>query len=76
MNELVNQITQKVGLSPGQAQQAVQVIVDFLKQRLPGPLASQLDAVVSGQGTQGGQGIGGMLGQTQQRLSEDQPNQP
>jgi hypothetical protein len=77
MNELINQITQRTGISQNQAQQAVQVVVGFLKQRLPGPMASQLDSFVSGQGTQGTTGQGGMMGQAQQSFGkmfdEDQP---
>ncbi|HEY7349452.1 MAG TPA: hypothetical protein VH599_14145 [Ktedonobacterales bacterium] len=71
MNELINQITQRVGISQQQAQQTVQVVIGFLKQKLPGPMASQLDNFVSQQGTPGGQqsmggqphqDIGGMFG--------------
>ena len=49
VNELVNELTKRVGLSPDQATQAVEVILGFVKGRLPAPIASQLD---------------GMLGQT------------
>jgi hypothetical protein len=76
MNELINQITQRTGISQNQAQQAVQVVVGFLKQRLPAPVASQLGSFVSGQGTQG-TGQGGVMGQAQQSFGkmfeEDQP---
>ncbi len=61
MDQLINQITQRTGISPTQAQQAVQMVVGFLKDKLPGPVASQLDGVMSGQG------MGGMPGQAQQQ---------
>ncbi len=71
MNELINQITQRTGISQNQAQQAVQVVIDFLKPRVPGPVAAQLDNFVKGgQGAQGGQGLGGMMGRM---TGQDQP---
>lgn len=68
MNELINQITQRTGISENQAQQAVQIVTNFLKQRLPGPAAAQLDNFVSGQGSQGGKGMGGAMGQAGQNI--------
>jgi hypothetical protein len=65
MNELINQITQRTGISQNQAQQTVQVVVDFLKQKLPGPAAAQLENFVSSQGKGGAMGqqsLGGMFG--------------
>jgi uncharacterized protein (DUF2267 family) len=61
MNELIQQITQQTGISESQARQAVQIVGNFLKQRLPGSAASQVDNFLSGQGGQGG--IGGTVGQ-------------
>jgi hypothetical protein len=55
--QLVNQIAQRAGISPDQATQAAQAVVEFLKGRLPGPIASQLDSVLGGQaGAAGGMG--------------------
>jgi uncharacterized protein (DUF2267 family) len=51
MNELIQQLKSRVGLNDNQAQSSVQTIVEFLKQRLPGPVASQLDSALSGGGT-------------------------
>ena len=68
MDELVNQVCQKPGISQDQAQQAVQTVMGFLKDRLPAPIASQLDNVLGGQGGAGGiagqagQALGGMFG--------------
>ncbi|HLW02536.1 MAG TPA: hypothetical protein VKT82_28040 [Ktedonobacterales bacterium] len=78
MNELINQITQRTGISESQAQQAVQIVGNFLKQRLPGPAASQVDNFLS----QGGQGMGGSMGQAGQNLggmfggNQPPPNRP
>ena len=49
MNEqVVNMIVKKTGISQENAQKAVQVTVDFLKSKLPAPLAAQLDTFLSG----------------------------
>jgi uncharacterized protein (DUF2267 family) len=65
MNELVKLVAQKTGLAEDKARTAVMTVLDFLKDRLPGPLASQLDGLL-GAGSQGpGQdmaaGLGDML---------------
>jgi hypothetical protein len=44
MNELTNIIVQKTGISQENAQKSVQVMLGFLKTKLPTPLASQLDS--------------------------------
>jgi hypothetical protein len=48
MNELINVIVQKTGISQENAQKAVQVTVDFLKSKLPGPIAVQLNSFLMG----------------------------
>lgn len=44
MEELVRQITERTGISAPQARQAIEMVVDFAKQRLPAPVAGQLDS--------------------------------
>ena len=44
MNELINVIVQKTGISEENAQKSVQVTLGFLKTKLPAPLAGQLDS--------------------------------
>jgi hypothetical protein len=69
MDQLVKMVSDKTGISESQAQQAVNVVLGFLKERLPEPVASQLDAVAGGKkldslgdlGDLGGQ-LGGLLG--------------
>jgi len=65
MDELVNLVSQKAGITQDQARTAVTVVLDFLKQKLPQPVAGQVDAFMSGQGGSAG-GIGsaveGMFG--------------
>lgn len=48
MDQLIRQITERTGISEVQAKQAVETVLSFLKEKLPAPLASQLDAVLSG----------------------------
>lgn len=70
MDQLTAFVSQKTGLSQDQANQAAQAVVDFLKSKLPGPIASQLDGLLSGGGAGGVTGqaqgmlgnLGGMLG--------------
>jgi hypothetical protein len=46
----IQQLKSRVGLDDDKAQSAVQTVVEFLKQRLPAPVASQLDSAISGGG--------------------------
>ena len=62
MDELVKLVTQKTGISEDQAKAAVQTVIDFLKQKLPAPIAGQLDGLLSGGGTDIAKGIGGLFG--------------
>ncbi|HET8649724.1 MAG TPA: hypothetical protein VFL95_06770 [Gemmatimonadales bacterium] len=65
MDELIKQITDRTGLAPDKARTAVDTVVGFLKDRLPGPVASQLDGVLSGSGgglADAAKGLGGMFG--------------
>jgi hypothetical protein len=72
MDDLIKQVTEKTGISEAQARSAVETVVGFLKDRLPAPIAGQLDGVLSGAGgaigglaDQAGDvlgGLGGMFG--------------
>jgi nucleoid DNA-binding protein len=48
MNELINMIVQKTGISQENAQKAAQVVVDFFKSKLPAPIRAQLDSFLTG----------------------------
>jgi hypothetical protein len=63
MDELAKLISEKVGISESQAKAAIEMVLNHLKERLPGPIASQIDGVVSGGGLTGAAGVlGGILG--------------
>ena len=65
MDELIKQVVAKTGISEDQARAAVQTVVDYLKGKLPAPVAGQVDAVLSG-GTPNlgdvGKNLGGLFG--------------
>ena len=64
MNELVQLVAQKTGLAEDKAHTAVVTVLSFLKDRLPSPLAGQLDSflVTSGNKAQDvGAGLGDLL---------------
>lgn len=72
MDELIKQVVEKTGISESQARSAVETVVGFLKDRLPAPLAGQVDNALGAAGGAVGTiadkagdilgGIGGMLG--------------
>ena len=50
MDELIKRITEKTGISEDQARSAVNTVAGFLKDKLPAPIAGQVDNVLSGAG--------------------------
>ena len=48
MDELVKLVSEKVGINEEQARQAVETVVGFLKEKLPEPLAGQLESALEG----------------------------
>jgi uncharacterized protein (DUF2267 family) len=61
MDELVKLVSNKVGIPEAQAKQAVEVVLGFLKERLPKPMAKQVDAALKGD-LSGLEGMAGDLG--------------
>ena len=58
MDELIKQVAAKTGITEEQARTAVTTVLGFVKDRLPAPIAGQIDNAVTGEGG----GIGGSLG--------------
>ena len=56
MEELIQQVSTRTGLSPDQARGAAQAVIDFLKAKLPSPLAGQIDSLLSDDGVAGAMG--------------------
>ncbi len=47
MNELVNLIVKKTGIPAATAQTIVTIVADYLKKKLPAPVAGQIDGLLS-----------------------------
>lgn len=69
MDELIKQVTERAGISESQARSAVETVIGFLKDRLPAPIAGQVDGLIGGAGgaiggiaNTAGDVLGGMLG--------------
>lgn len=64
MQEIINLVAEKTGLSPENAKVAVDTVVGFLKTKLPPQLAGQIDGLLSGGGIAGALGGAGDIGKT------------
>lgn len=62
MDELIKLVTQKTGISEKQATQAVETVMDFLKDKLPSPVASQIESALTGGELPDVGGLGKTLG--------------
>ena len=62
MQELIEHIARKTGLTPEQAAAAAQAAVTFLKARLPSPVAGQLVALLMAERPEPGASSGEPLG--------------
>ena len=67
MEELIKLVAKKVNIPEEQAKQAVETVVKFLKEKLPAPIAGQIDVILGGKGAgdiagQAGDLLGGLLG--------------
>lgn len=62
MDELVKLVVQKTGISADQAKTAIETVLNFLKQKLPAPLAGQIDGLLSGGAPDITKGIGNLFG--------------
>ncbi|HEX7175721.1 MAG TPA: hypothetical protein VF240_10720 [Pyrinomonadaceae bacterium] len=62
MDELIKQVAERTGIGEDKARTAVDTVVGFLKERLPAPIAGQLDNVIGGGGAASGGGIADQAG--------------
>lgn len=60
---IVKMVAEKAGIGEMQAQIAVSVISGVLKDKLPAPLAGQLDSILGGGGSNDGDSGGGLMDQ-------------
>lgn len=61
MNEIIQRLIEKTGLPEDKASEAVNIVAGFLKEKLPAPMASQIDSLLAG-GAGTGASAAGMLG--------------
>lgn len=61
MDELIKLVAQKTGVPEDTARTAVTTVLGFLKDKLPEPIASQIDGVVGGGGS-GSPDLGSIAG--------------
>jgi len=67
MDEIIKLVVKKTGISEEQARQAVKTVVDFIKDKLPGPLGDQIDNALKGGNPQDlFSNLGGLLGDKKQ----------
>ena len=50
MDDLIKQVSERTGLSEDKAKTAVDTVVNFLKDKLPAPIAGQIDNALTGAG--------------------------
>ncbi|MRR30330.1 DUF2267 domain-containing protein [bacterium] len=64
MDQLISQIVAKTGLSEDVARKVVGMVVDFLKKKLPAPIAGQIDSVLGKSGGKEGltKGLSNLIG--------------
>jgi len=61
VEQLISLVVEKTGLSEDAAQNAVEVVISFIKEKLPEPVAGQIDGLLSGETDVEEGGIGGAL---------------
>jgi len=62
MEEIINLVVEKTGISETQAQVAVTTVLDFIKNKLPVPLAYQVDSLVENAENVAADGVMKMVG--------------
>ena len=58
MEDLIKLVSEKANISAEQAKQAVESVLAFLKDKLPGPIGEQVSNLLSGAGCIAGQATG------------------
>ena len=57
MDELIKQVSERAGISDAQARTAIETVTGFIKERLPAPIAGQVDNALNSQAGAIGSGI-------------------
>ena len=62
MDQLIKQLVDQVGLTPDQAQQTLEAVQSFLKDKLPADVMEQFDGVIGAVGDVAGDAAGAAAG--------------
>ncbi|HKS88077.1 MAG TPA: hypothetical protein VJR70_01435 [Stellaceae bacterium] len=62
MQEVIQQVMQRAGISQDDATEAVGAVLDFVKQRVPTPIATEIERVLSGDTASAASAVTGALG--------------
>ena len=69
MDDLIKTVSERAGITAEQAKQAVESVLAFIKDKLPGPIGEQVTNLLSGAGGLAGQ-AGGAMGDVVGRAGE------
>ena len=69
MDQLIQFVADKTGLGADKAKEAVDAVLSFIKEKLPAPIAGQIDSLLSGEGAgdlleKGKEMLGGLFEET------------
>lgn len=64
MENLIKMVSEKTGISEAQAKTAVETVVSFLKDKMPGGLGGQVESFVKG----GAGSLGGIAGNVKDKI--------
>lgn len=62
MDKLIKLVVEQTDLDEALAQKAIQIVLDYLKESAPGPLADNLDSIIAGEMPSDAKGLLGKLG--------------
>ncbi len=51
MDEIYNLVAEKTGLSKAQSKEVVDLVINIIKEKLPGPVASEIDNFIANNGS-------------------------
>ena len=60
MEALIKLVAERAGIDEAAAKKAIDVVIEQLKDRLPGPMADQVEGLLSGEGGGAGDALGGL----------------
>ncbi len=68
MNDLIKQLQEKTGLGVDQIKSVLDGVMDFIGDKLPGPIANQVKGLLGDDAGDGGDAGGGLMDKAQDML--------